>query len=147
VLEFKSDRIRDEWASGKLDPLLAAIVLASAQFSATILNRVPQLTCIWRSAAEEEEIFREVGVLPSGVHQVWRGVDIHADTWKDPITQQVADWINARWVYDSIRPTYKVALWEPHGTGPHLHIQTCHSGITVPRKDVLASTGIASAMM
>lgn len=90
------------------------------------------VTCIWRSEDEEFEIYRTTGHQPSGVHRVWRAIDVHADTWYDPFIQKLADWVNARWIYDPLRAYMKVALWEPHGTGPHLHYQVSEHSIVRP---------------
>lgn len=126
IIDFRDDRVREEWASGKLDPLLTSIFLYAARYASDFLHHTLLVTCIWRSEAED------AALGGSGVHKQWRGIDVHADTWADPHANAVAAWVNQRWIYDPLRPSMKVALWEPHGTGPHLHFQTCHSGITVP---------------
>jgi hypothetical protein len=127
VIDFRDDRVRQEWESGKVDPLLESIFLDAAQHAETVLQIPLIITCIWRSA-EEDALLNG-----SGVHKVWRAIDVHADTWSDPKIGALAEYINSLWIYDPLRPSYKVALWEPHGTGPHAHFQVCHSSLTISR--------------
>lgn len=51
-------------------------------------------------------------------------MDIHADSWTDSKITALASWINDHYSYDSTRPEMKIAVWGPHGSGPHLHIQS-----------------------
>jgi hypothetical protein len=109
-----------------VDHLLSSIFLDAASYAETVLGIPLIITCIWRSAEED------AALNGSGVHKVWRAIDVHADTWTDPKIGALAGYVNSKWSYDPLRPSFKVALWEPHGTGPHLHTQTCHSNLTVP---------------
>jgi hypothetical protein len=121
-IDFRDERVQAEWESGRLNPLLRTVFTEAAEFYSS-LGRTPCITCIWRSAEEEEQLLVQTGQHPSGVHRVWRGIDMHADSWIDPYAVKTAEYINSRWTYDPLRRSYKVALFEPHGTGPHLHFQ------------------------
>lgn len=68
----------------------------------------------------------------SGVHAVgppWRAVDISIRTLDPNIAnaqieaERLTVVVNDIWVYDSTRPHLKVAIANPHGTGPHIHLQ------------------------
>lgn len=52
-----------------------------------------------------------------------RAADIRVWGMSAKLLQQVVTELNARWQYDPTRPRYPVAYSEPHGTGPHLHVQ------------------------
>lgn len=118
LLDFKSPRERDEWCSGELNPLLGRIILEAAQFNASVLKRPPLvITSIWRSAAEDEALGGH------GIHPLWRAVDVSADSWSDKYMAAIATYIDSHWAYDKLRPNMHVALFEPHGTGPHCHFQ------------------------
>ncbi len=42
-----------------------------------------------------------------------------------PYPQEVADDINANWMYDPERPNMKVCIYHDIGNGPHWHVQAC----------------------
>ena len=80
----------------------------------------------------EEEEAAAGGV--SGIHcdgPPYRAIDIRvsnlvnittdAQAWADAIGAMV----NAKYIYDPARPTKQVAFTQPHGTGPHVHLQVC----------------------
>ena len=118
LLSYKSDRQESEVASGLLDPFLAYILFKAAR-QWWMDNRCYLLiTSVYRTPYEDEALDGH------GIHPAWRAVDIHADSWTDPKIAKLADWINFQYEYDKYRPEMLVALWEPHGDGPHLHCQT-----------------------
>lgn len=75
------------------------------------------MTGIYRTTKEDEALGGH------GVHPAWRAIDIRAASWTDPLIEAAAKKINERWIYDPARPSMVVALFEPHGTGPHGHFQ------------------------
>lgn len=50
----------------------------------------------------------------------------------------IAEPLNSLWVYDPSRPSMLCAYADPHGTGPHLHLQV-HPA-TIMRADLHADT-------
>ena len=81
---------------------------------------------IWRDADEEIAAGGK-----SGIHTVgppYRAIDIRVtnlggdpQVWADSLGAMV----NAKYVYDPARPMKLVAVTQPHGTGPHVHLQVC----------------------
>jgi hypothetical protein len=81
------------------------------------------VTCIGRTLEED-------GALgASGIHAAgppWRALDFRILVFGDQhqeVADDLAEEVNARWVYDPERPHLKVLLTAPHGTGPHGHLQ------------------------
>lgn len=117
LFRFKTDRELREWSSGSVFPLLMTIVTEAGQYAYYDLGFQLLITSIWRSVAEDADLGGH------GIHPEWRAVDVHADSWQDTKIGQVASFVEGRYQYDPSRPSMKVALWEPHGNGPHLHLQ------------------------
>ena len=124
LIGFRDVRSRDEWCSGNIAPDLARIFLQAANYAAYVTKRHLIVTSIYRTPEEDEAL------LGHGIHPAWRAIDIHADSWDDPSSKAVVDFLNTRYVYDPLRPTMQVAFFEPHGSGPHIHIQV-HGGTTL----------------
>ena len=55
----------------------------------------------------------------------YRAIDVGVMAFADPqgTATTYGNMINEAFEYDSARPALKVAVTEPHGTGPHIHIQ------------------------
>ena len=141
LIKFRDQRCRDEWLSVNIAPLLAQIFLDLAQFSDDILGHAPTVTCIYRTFPEDRAL------NGSGIHCLWRAIDIHADTWTDPTMIAMAKYANDKWIYDPTRTSLKTLLWEPHGTGPHGHLQVSSKTILRPTDpDVQATAALPKAM-
>jgi len=74
----------------------------------------------------EENIAADAKSLIHVVGPPYRAIDLHVTNLSgDP--QKNADAIgalvNARYIYDPARPEKLVAFTQPHGTGPHVHLQ------------------------
>lgn len=52
-----------------------------------------------------------------------RAADVRIRDVDPGLVERVGRELNRRWLYDLERPTLSVAFWEPHGDGPHLHVQ------------------------
>jgi hypothetical protein len=111
-----------EWTN--LDPRLWAI------FS-QLVNMWPgdgiRITDIRRSRKQD----RAVG--GSGVHVAgppYRAIDVGIRVLDANIreaqlkAEKICDLLNELWQYDPARPKKPVAYCKPHGTGPHIHLQT-----------------------
>lgn len=120
LLSFESDRQRDEWASGNLTPSLAHILLDIAHCEITQSKEVLPLVVvnIYRTPVEDAALHGH------GIHPLWRAIDLRVPSraWNDPWGLAIAAWVNGRWAYDTVC-SHQVAYFEPHGTGPHLHLQ------------------------
>ena len=124
---FASARIAQEWASGKLAPLLAVIVNGAIEMGATFNSWVPTLTCIYRTPEENDALYGGHGDHLTGVHVLWRGVDMRIFDAPFRAVGTLTDWANANWIYDPARRSLRVCLLEgrvvDESSGPHLHFQ------------------------
>jgi len=81
---------------------------------------------IYRTEAEET-----VAGGISGIHRVgppYRAIDVRVTNLTgdhQAAAAAIGEMINRRYVYDPARPTKLVAVTQPHGTGPHVHLQVC----------------------
>jgi len=115
MINFKTEHIRIEWNSGKLDNRLKLIVLAVAEKLALDYNCVLFITSIFRKGDK-------------GVHGAWRGVDIRTHNLLPGEAQDLTDWINNNFVYDLKRLNMKTAILHTVGgkSRLHIHLQTCY---------------------
>lgn len=117
-MKFLTPRLEAEWKDKRL-ALTTKLVLADAAARAAKLGWEFTITCIYRTPAED------MAVNGSGIHVDWRAVDIRTRDQKLDTVERVVAETNNAWQYDPARPLMVVAYAKPHGTGPHLHIQTC----------------------
>ena len=116
-LRFATKRQEREWLSGQLDARLVSIVTRGAEVSLERFAWLWTVTSIWRTGAEDAKL------KGSGLHTLWRAIDIRTNDAPAGALAVIGNGINNGWVYDPARPKLKVAVWKPHGTGPHLHLQ------------------------
>jgi len=84
-----------------------------------------RITSIYRTPGED------AALGASGIHTTTphRALDASITALGSTVEERwrraraVATQLNALWVYDPNRPTLKVCVAQPHGTGPHLHVQ------------------------
>lgn len=116
-MKFLTPRLEQEWSDARLSKTLRAVV-ADAEVVARLLGW-PEFTttCIYRSPVEDKAIGG------SGIHSEWRAIDIRTRGIAPEIVKLLTSRVNLRWIYDDDRPHMTVAYSEPHGTGPHLHLQ------------------------
>ncbi len=121
MVEFKNDRLKNEWKMGHRTFFPFSLRDISNETVSLIetSGATATVTSVWRSHAEDKALGG------SGIHCLWRAVDFHASSWDDPAITRAAAKINADYIYDPKRPMMVVADFQPHGTGPHLHIQVC----------------------
>jgi hypothetical protein len=84
-------------------------------------RQAARITCIFRSSAEEAAAGGK-----SGIHALstpYRAIDIGAKEFTQAEIDAAAAAVNTQWVYDPARPEKQVCFAEPHGTGPHFHLQ------------------------
>lgn len=126
-MRFKTERIGVEWNSGQVNPLLHAIVLKAADRAAQRWNWDFVLTCIYRSPDENDALYGSSGRHRTGVHVLWRAVDIRTRDADPSAVLDITTYINDRYEYDPGREGMHVALPEGGGmlgsTAAHLHLQ------------------------
>jgi len=115
---FKDDRIKREWESGRLDPVVKFIVTEASEFAAAFLQWPLTLACIWRTQGEDQKL------KGTGVHPAYRAIDIRTRDQDPAVVACLVSYLNGKYIYDPSRPTKVVAYSKPHGTGPHCHIQS-----------------------
>jgi hypothetical protein len=117
-IDFASPRIASEWRDGRLDHKTRLALLHAALFAQQMLGWRFLLTCIFRTQEEDQALGG------SGIHPVWRAVDVRTRDRDTKDVALLAAYINGLWVYDPTRPRLVVCYTAEHGTGPHAHVQT-----------------------
>ena len=117
-LLFKSDEQERQFHSGRLIPVLIAVLADAAEFALGRLGWALKLTEVWRSPGADKKLGG------SGVHPAWRAVDIRTRDVAPEKVEALVRHVNDKWMYGNpLRPLLKVAYHKPHGTGPHIHLQ------------------------
>jgi hypothetical protein len=121
LLKFKSPRQENEF-NLMLHPLLQDIAkIVAGEFGAQTVTGVA------RTQVEQDQIYGKDLAYKrhpwQSVHQERpvRGLDLR-DSAK---AKKLVDWVNAKWVYDPLRPKLNVALLHDLGFGRHVHLQVC----------------------
>jgi len=57
------------------------------------------------------------------VHNVWRGFDFRSRIFTKEEIDEIVKYVNNKYIYDPLRPHYKVAIYHNVGKGWHFHIQ------------------------
>lgn len=111
-LMFKTDKLRKEWESKKLDPRLYGIITAQArQIKAMMYPSIMEITSIYRAKDTKS------------VHGHWRGVDwVIRDRLANSI-QIMVDWTNKNFPYQKVG--YMTSKYHNAGSGFHVHNQVC----------------------
>lgn len=114
MIQFSKSRQFFEWRNA--DSLLLVVMRDVVSFWEP-MGMVMVVTSIWRTSSEDQKLGGS-GVHCSSPH---RAIDL--DGLDQEGLDEVAEKVNAKWVYDPARPQKVVAYSKPHGTGRHLHIQ------------------------
>lgn len=114
-MEFKDDSVAVEWQSRRLNPRLIVIVLALAAYALERWHVTITITDIYRPKTND-----------SGVHAVWRGVDVRTRDWTPEMSLDILRWLNESFCYDESRPEKMVAMIHDVGQGVHLHLQVSY---------------------
>jgi uncharacterized protein YcbK (DUF882 family) len=124
-MQFKTDRIRDEWAQLAFKNMpLFDIVTRLHDYVADTYGREIVLTSIYRTPEENESLYKDtpLGKRPQAQpHTRWAAVDIRSSIFSlDEITGILA-WLNASFKNPSGKAT---AIYHAiQGNVGHLHIQ------------------------
>jgi hypothetical protein len=119
-MEFKTEsaeRLKNEWDDSRLAPMVKTIVNDAAQYAHDKWNWDFLITSVHRTAAEDAALHA------SGIHVDWRAVDVRTNDRTQQEINDVAAYINEKYVYDAARAHLKVCFKEPHGNGVHAHFQ------------------------
>ena len=132
LLEFKTDRQREEWESGQLSKKLKWIVRVIAVASYYVFNKKVVITDIFRTQQENEKIYGWAPgsrkKRPVSVHSFWRGIDLRVignkrkSHYKKAEAKTIARIGNA-FLYDTKRPNKKTAVYGDQRHSNHIHLQ------------------------
>jgi hypothetical protein len=115
---FASPRVEQEWTSGPVSPTTASILLDGQEYALNRWAWIFTLTCIYRTP-EEDKLLEG-----SGIHCTWRAVDIRDRDVSPEAVVDLTTYLNRHYVYDPQRTALTVCYSKPHGTGPHVHLQS-----------------------
>lgn len=116
IIDFKDNRISDEWYSGKLNLRLINYILMVALFTWTEFEKRITLTSIFRTKKEEREL------QSSGIHNCYRGVDIRTSNFTESEIKKIVDFLNKNLHYDA-RGLHQVAIFGDLKHKNHIHCQ------------------------
>ncbi len=126
-MRFKSDKEKQEWNDSRLSTVLKQVVTDASEYARKKWDWEFTVTSIYRTPQEDAVL------QGSGVHSLWRAVDVRTKDQKTEAVNDVAEYINKRWIYDPQRPALKVCFKEPHGTAVHAHFQV-HANTRLNKK-------------
>ena len=124
-MKFKTERIKEEWDSGKLDDHLIAKVEIWVQwlhFRAP--GYIPTVTDIYRTPEEYKAIYKDEDKKP-GIHTYWRSIDFRVRDMPANLAYDSARFFNM-FPYDVNRPSLQTCLYGDERHNNHLHLQTCY---------------------
>lgn len=118
-IAFKTDLVREEWESGKLDKRLKGIVMMLAGYLKTVHSYTPlTITSIFRPFDSKNQ---------RSPHPHWRGMDIRDRDMKNGEADAGVAWCNRQFPYDPKRPAMRTAIRHNVGKGDHIHLQVMDS--------------------
>ena len=116
---FASARLLREWSS--CDPLLQEVTLWMVEHAWDPVQMGPiRITSIYRTKDENQAAGGKTEVHCQRPH---RALDVGGAGLTQETIKLTGFAVNSEYQYDSERPSKVVAYSEPHGTGPHLHLQ------------------------
>lgn len=118
-MKFKSERIENEWRTGKLSSPLKLIIVWIDRLAA-LCNFEITLTGIYRSQNEQEAIYGP-GTKKKSTHQFWRAVDLRTRDLPTWFIELLVVAVNMLYPYG--KKGKNTALYHSVGKGWHLHIQ------------------------
>jgi hypothetical protein len=112
MVRFQKTELKEQFESGHLHPLVVFMVYAAAGYAQHLSGRALWVTSVYREG-------------DPGVHGVWRGTDADNDFMSKEHKEEIARFLNERFVYDPERPDMVVCLYHQVAGrgGDHLHIQ------------------------
>lgn len=127
IIEYKTNRILEEWKNPELKDKLKNIVVLLAFYSWHFFQKKLVVTGIYRTQEEQDRYYADNEKYQhkpwNSVHQYWRGVDIRSYTYDDVEIKTLMKIANTI-PYDLNRPTKKTCIYHDVGKGKHIHIQT-----------------------
>ncbi len=118
-VQFKSERLLQEWNSRELDTRMRAILLALAEYIERNYNKGLVVTSIHRTTAEQKSIYGQDTTRVSP-HQFWRAIDIRTWIYDANEVTGILAFLNKWWPRSDSKP---LAIYHDVGRGAHIHIQ------------------------
>lgn len=115
LVDFKTDRIKEEWENSKLKDRLRNYILIIALYSWTEFGKRIVITSIWRSKEEEEKL------KSSGIHNAWRGIDLRTSIYNEDEINKIVKLCDS-FHYDA-RNLSKVCIYGDKRHLDHIHVQ------------------------
>ena len=120
LIDFKTDKQRTEWSSGKLSQNIINIVLILAFVSYLIFQKKIMITEIFRTQEENNKIYGDTKHIST--HTYYRAVDLRTSIY----TANQASFLSAIancFQYDPKRPAKNTALYGDKLHLNHIHLQ------------------------
>lgn len=113
-IQFKDASLLPEWNNKLLRKDLKMFVLAANAYAEHAFGRSLTVTSIFRDYEKERRLER------SGIHGLWRGLDVSTHGWSAPEIARLADFVNDAVDYGQGK---QVCLIHDAGSGLHFHFQ------------------------
>jgi len=130
-MRCKTDRIKKEWSDERLDFRLRTILFAVDWYCRKHFGRNIQLTCVFRTQAEQDAIYSGNAKYKrkpwQSVHQYWRGIDVGVNAFTEEQRIELRDFINNHFEYSG---RHKTCVYHNVGLGFHFHLQVDWKSIT-----------------
>lgn len=116
IIDFKTDKIKKQWDSEKLNPRLKKYILILGLYTYTEYNKQIILTSIYRTKKEEYLL------KSSGIHNCWRAIDIRTSNLTELEIKRIVKICNEFLHYDS--GEYRdIAVYGDSRHRDHIHCQ------------------------
>lgn len=125
-MNYKTDRIRGEWESGKISNRLKDIISLGEQYVEMEFGKELVITDLMRTQKEQDNIYAsnpKYAERPwKSVHQYGRGCDLRVWEFTEEEIRKLENFFNCI-TYDPDRPSKKTCLVHDVGKGKHFHVQ------------------------
>ena len=126
MIDFKTQRIREEWAGDKVHKNIKNLVSMLSYYMELEHGRDVVITDLLRTQEEQDEYYKNDKKYKKkpwkSVHQYGRGVDIRSHGLEQKTIEMVLNFLNMV-KYDQARPHKKTAIHHDIGLSGHFHIQ------------------------
>lgn len=113
-IQFKDIDLLPEWNNKKLRRDLKLFVLAANAFTEHTFHRSLIVTSVFRDYEKDKALGR------SGMHGLWRAVDVSARGWSAPEIAKICDFVNETVTYGQGK---QICFAHDAGSGMHWHFQ------------------------
>jgi hypothetical protein len=122
-LQFKTARIRDEWAQlGFKNQKLVDLIIDLADYASLHYKQDLTLTSIYRDAAEQAELYAQSArKVVNSPHSTWEAVDVRSLVFKKPEVDEMVSYLNTK--YKNANGKIVALFHTIPGNAPHFHLQ------------------------